>query len=488
MRSHLSVRRVFWAFFTGLLLAQTAWILTMPTYRGIDEFDHVFHAAAVARGEWTDHGPAENGRGGYVRIPKSIVDAATSVCEYYEYTGRDNCRASRTYSDGDAQIATAAGAYNPTYYVVVGAAALPFGGAAADYVMRAVTAAMCALLLAWAASLINRWARTPWPLVVFSIGITPVMLYSTTIASPNGLTYSGAALVWSALIAATRQERSARQFALPATVGAFALLTTHTTGSLWLVLICLCTVVLLPLRSWLDLLKRDRKVWGLAATLVLVTTLLCAYWVRFANTNALGPRLPGADTDPLDVAQLATYHLLWLFQSIATFPTLDEPPPTLVYALWGLPLAAAFLALARRASGRVRVSFVLVLIFIVVVPSVLTVISYPYEGLAWQGRYSLPLWIGIAFLAGVALDNPARAPRRALIPAAYLLMAIATAVSTVSVGRHEVSLGPSDPAAAGFPAGFLLVGLLAVVGILLPLRTVMATQVAPTSEPRDLSP
>ncbi len=466
---------------------QSAWILTMPTYRGIDEFDHVFHAAAVARGEWTDHGPAENGRGGYVRVPGSMVDAATAVCEFYEYTGRDNCRASKTYPGGDAQVATAAGAYNPTYYLVVGAAALPFGGDGANYVMRAVTALMCALLLAWAASLISRWARTPWPLVAFSIGVTPVMLYSTTIASPNGLTYSGAALVWSALVAATRQQEAARRLALPATVGAVALVTTHTTGSMWLVLISLCAVVLLPLRGWLTLLNRDRTVWGSATAAVLISTLLSAAWVRAANTNALGPRLPGADTDPLDVAQLAIYHLLWLFQSIATFPTLNEPPPALVYALWGVPLAAMFLALARRASGRIRVAFVLVLVLVVVVPSVLTVISYPYEGLAWQGRYSLPLWIGIAFLAGVVLDDPARTPRRALIPVAFTLMAIATAVSTVSVGRLEVSAGPSDPAAAGFPGGFVLVGLLAVVGMLIPLRTVMQTRTAPVPAPETLN-
>ena len=38
--------------FLGTLLLQSAWILTLPPFRGTDEFDHAFRAAQVAGGDW----------------------------------------------------------------------------------------------------------------------------------------------------------------------------------------------------------------------------------------------------------------------------------------------------------------------------------------------------------------------------------------------------------------------------------------------------
>jgi hypothetical protein len=36
----------------GMLLLQLGWTLALPPFRGIDEFDHVYKTAAVARGDW----------------------------------------------------------------------------------------------------------------------------------------------------------------------------------------------------------------------------------------------------------------------------------------------------------------------------------------------------------------------------------------------------------------------------------------------------
>ena len=41
-----SARRVFVGMFVGVLLLQTAWILILPAFGGMDEFDHVFKAAS----------------------------------------------------------------------------------------------------------------------------------------------------------------------------------------------------------------------------------------------------------------------------------------------------------------------------------------------------------------------------------------------------------------------------------------------------------
>ena len=92
-------------------------------------------------------------------------------------------------------VADAAVRYNPVYYAVVGTVARPFHGAGVDYAIRVATALMCALLLGWAASLIGTWARTSWLYVGLIVAATPTLVYSTAIASPNGVGYAAAPAV-----------------------------------------------------------------------------------------------------------------------------------------------------------------------------------------------------------------------------------------------------------------------------------------------------
>ena len=55
--------------FVGMLLLQTAWILAVPPYHAIDEFDHAYRAAGVAHGQWVLTEQPDNGRGLAVAVP-----------------------------------------------------------------------------------------------------------------------------------------------------------------------------------------------------------------------------------------------------------------------------------------------------------------------------------------------------------------------------------------------------------------------------------
>lgn len=67
--------------FVGMLLLQTAWILAVPPYHAIDEFDHAYRAAGVARGQWVLTEQPANGRGLAVAVPRDMVEAASRQCE-----------------------------------------------------------------------------------------------------------------------------------------------------------------------------------------------------------------------------------------------------------------------------------------------------------------------------------------------------------------------------------------------------------------------
>lgn len=470
MTQRWTPRQVFAAYLISTLLMQAAWILTMPAFRGIDEFDHVYKAAAVARGQWTAPDPAPHGRGGIVTIPGSIVRAASPVCRYYDYVGHDNCFPIRTVGHGLVEVATGAGSYNPAFYVIVGTITRPFPGAAADFAMRATTALLCALLVAWAAAVIARWATTPWPLLALTIGLTPVLVYSTAIVAPNGVTYSSAALVWAALMGLARSPSDARGLALPLTIGSVALVATHTTGVMWLALAVATVVVLRPVSEWTRLLRRRLTTWILATGVVMIATALCLAWFRLAHTNTLSTKTVDSGSFPFE--QLPLFHTLWALQAIAVFPLRDERAPAPVYVIWGAVLLTVLLMLFRIGGRRERIAGFEILGLLVVVPTILTVMSYRTESFAWQGRYSLPLWLGITSLAGFALDKRRRQPTMQTTWVLFAMLAIAMTISTVHVGLNEISHGPADPVVAGLPGGIALVGVLTVLGALAPLAVV----------------
>jgi hypothetical protein len=108
----------------GALLTQAAWLLSVPAFRGVDEFDHVYRAAAVARGEWVATGAVpRDGRGGLVTVPRDIVAAAGPECSARPYTRPDNCRPADRPAGGTlglptgdtVLVASAASRYHPAY-------------------------------------------------------------------------------------------------------------------------------------------------------------------------------------------------------------------------------------------------------------------------------------------------------------------------------------------------------------------------------------
>ncbi|MBO9520723.1 MAG: DUF2142 domain-containing protein [Nocardioidaceae bacterium] len=466
MRPEPSARRIFGGTLVGLLLVQAAWILALPAFRGIDEFDHVYKATAVARWQWLDDGPPTEGRGGLVTIPANIVRAARSECQRYNYTEAANCVGTPASDPHQQRIATAASRYNPAYYLIVGTIARPFDGAAADYVMRAVTALLCALLLAWSAALLVRCSGPSWVALIFTIGITPVLVYSTSIASPNGLTYAGAALLWASIAAFTRTYERRGQLALPATIGAVALTATHTTGPMWLALTGVTALVLVPRQQWFTALRTDLRTWTTAGSVVMFAVLLSVVWVRHASTNALGP---AQDQGHAAIGELFGLQFLWALQAIAAYPTRNEHPPVFVYALWAVLLLAALMWTARVARPRLRLALGLLLAMLVVVPTTLTVIAYPHQGPVWQGRYSLPLWMGVLVVMLLAIPQVSRPPRRILVHTVVAMTTVAVATSVVWVAHREAGDGlGGNPALGGSPWELVLLALLAIAGCCAP--------------------
>jgi hypothetical protein len=446
-------------FLTGLAVLMVSWILLVPPFGGIDEFDHAYKAAATARGEWAPTpSQATRGTGAWLEVPRDIVEAARPQCQLLDYTTASDCVG--TVHGDTVRVASGAGRYHPLFYAVVGTVALPFDGTAALYVMRLATAALALALVALALSALRTWARSRVALLGPVVACTPVVVYSCSIMSPNGVEMAAGLAFWAAavglLVAGVRDVR--RLSAVAAVAGA-TLCTLRPMGSLWCLLVA--AVVLLAVRAQpgrVRLLLRRRDV-QLSAAVIAVSAVQSAAW-----TMAMGALELGKVADPVQTSvahragEVATLTPLWVLQSVAAFPMRDDATNPAVYLCF-LLLFGAFMVIALRAADRrVRVGIAAVAAVSLVLPFVTSVSTYDELGAAWQGRYALPFAIGMAVLAGFALDRAGRTlpgPWPVLAGVLFVIAQVVSAASTLHVERARSPL--VDSAAWVQPSMWLLV-------------------------------
>lgn len=444
----------------GILLLQAAWIVTVPPFRGSDEVDHAYRAAAVARGEWVAGDYAQDGRGWLVTVPESLVDAAHGQCEALIYNGPDNCIPAADAGDGNVLVASSAASYHPAFYWFVGTAALPFDGTAALYAMRVAAALICLLFIglgAWAAGRLP----TRWPLAALAVAASPVLVYSTSITAPNGLEMSAALSLWLSLLAITHGQSLAteKRMIWVAIASAVVMGTLRLTGPLFILLVVATIFVLRPA----ELVAAIRRRWVLVtsgAVLVAASVANFAVWT-------FGPwALDGSDIlAPEDQPSMRGSDLvLWPLQSIAAFPYRDQMGAAVVYPVVGGLVVALLVVASKRSGARDRTVMYLSLLGALTVPVALTVATMGDRGVIWQGRYGLPYAVGFVLIAGylVGMRSSRDVPRRWVVPA-LCAYGVAIAACLIKVRGAELAHNPASAAGAAWhvPSPVLIVALAA---------------------------
>ena len=457
---------------TGFCLIQLAWLLTIPPYRGVDEFDHAYRAASVARGEYVAPvTAATRGTGAFVSVPADIVAAAGPQCSDLSYTSAVDCEPSADLGDGMVSVASGAGRYNPVYYAVVGTAALPFDGYNALYAMRLATIAICAALFGAAAWSLLRWAQGPLAILGLVVATSPVLIYSTAVVAGNGVEMTAALAVWTGLWGLLRDKSHVRGHLVVATIGACTLVTVRSLGPLWLLLVVLALLVAAgPRRQVLARLGELAR-WrpAVVATIATASVAVAGFGWTLAMRSLVVSHETVADTGLGYRLSRATAHLiLWVFQSVAAFPTRSEPAPTVVYATGLVAFLALGIAALLWARGRLVAVAAVVAALSLIIPFAVTVATYASFGAAWQGRYTLPLSVGIPLLLVLALDRRLQARAAALtVVAAVLLLGIAHTVSVAEVTAAQRVASPLVGTGHWLMPPVWLVSVLAATGVLL---------------------
>jgi hypothetical protein len=239
-------------------------------------------------------------------------------------------------------------------------------------------------------------------------------------------------------------------------------MTTHTTGLMWLLLVA-CVIAMLKNREdWRETIFSDRLAYAAAICLVMLGVIATLAWILWARTNALNPVTE--DLGSLRLPVVLSSQLWWTLQTIAAFPMRGEAAPAVVYVIWFAAFIGVWGSGLRGSNGRTRLATLVLLVMCLAVPITLTVLTFPSEGIAWQGRYALPLAVGFTALAGMALNHSRE--RRATLIALVAACGIAHTVSVCKVAVNEAERGLAV-SLVGAGAALPVVGTLAAIGVLI---------------------
>ena len=447
----------FLAAFLVTFVAMGLWSLATPLFGGPDEPAHVIKAAAVVRGQLV--GEVVGGaKSPFARVQVPEFYATTRAipnCFHQSPTTPASCAAAPFGSATPSDVLTYVARYPPLYYALVGLPSLLGDGTTELYLMRLLSAALSASLIALAMAAVVAWGRSRLALGGIVVAATPTVLFLGGVVNPTGLEIAAAICAWttgSLLVV----ERAADppvglvvSFGLAA--GVFELV--RGLSLLWL---ALTLVFLVALRGGaLGSLLRRRAVL-VAGAAVLAIGAVALSWVLVEHALNVYSRTPvplGIPESQILETAFARNDAFW-HQMIGVFGWVDTTSPLFTYVAWTGLLGAVVLGAAVLARLRDALVLGALAIAVVVLPVVISASQVHTDGFTWSGRDTLPLAVGLPILAGVlAADRLAGSGRSAT---RGLLSAVVVLAGPAQVAAYFAGLRRNAVGTAGPDFGFLV--------------------------------
>jgi hypothetical protein len=380
----------------GIVL--TAQALAIPRQAGPDEPAHVRRAAGIVRGQLT---------GDEVARPDGTVDEAARSFRLPWWVGEPepgcyaqlpetpvSCSAVTPIGSASARLESTAATNPPWAHVLPGIGTLGPGRARTLWLSRVlgllVPLALVTMVIARTVSL-----RRPLATAAVLLALTPMSLFVFAVVNPSGWAVSGALAAWSGAIAVARAEPNGSMlFATGWTVGVLG----RNDGLMWLVA-ALCIVLLVgrcsPRAFWRRLAVVPRWV-AVAASVVAVGWTL-------AVPPALVSTGDYSDESSIDlVASIVSRTGFHLRSAVGVLGWLDTAIPETAYVLWWMLVGTLAGAALVRGSIRSVTGAALTFAAFVVLSWLIEFSQVRSVGLYWQGRYALPLLIGVPLLLGMS--------------------------------------------------------------------------------------
>jgi len=383
--------------FAGFFLLGGAWALAAPYEGTPDEADHVYRAVGIAHGEWI----AEKGI--WQNVPQSLLSPR---CFAGKPTQPANCSREPGGDTSLKRVTTAAGRYNPVYYAVVGWPLRLWPNWTGILFARLLSAALVAALLGAALQSTARWSRFPLLGAGLLAATTPMTMHMAGAINPNALEIAAGTALFATLVPLLLDEAAEPRRAqlYLAGLAAVVLAIVRAFGPLWLVVAI--GVLLVPSRRALfSRLRHNRAVLACGALAVLGFVAGVA-WTLFAKTGKPEVvNVPGHFTffEALRF-ELALRVGAYAQEMVGVMSWLDTPMPGWVYLVWWSVLGFFTLSVLAFGTWIDRWRIIALTAATFGIPVLLDAIEVNTYGFVSQGRYVLPIAVGIPTIAAFAIS------------------------------------------------------------------------------------
>jgi hypothetical protein len=397
-----------WVLFS---LLGALWALASPLFSVPDEPAHAVYAAGAVRGEVWEPGKGHDTK---VEVPADLEQASRiPQCFAFRPDQPAGCGGAYLDEPGTAEIATSAGRYPPVYYVYAGLGTVVSDGATAVYLMRALTAVAVGALLASATCSVLEQRRRTATLLGLGLSATPMLFFFAGAINPQAPEIAASILLWvsgAALLQTLREDprQRLRLTAAPlrrVVTAVVVLSLARPLSLLWIALIVACLLVALATGPALRALLSSGA-FRLGAALSLVTGGFTLFWV-IARDSLLQQDVPIYADLPLHSAVLISMEKSdnEFREMIGVFGWRDTDSPGVVYVVFTVLLGVLLLMSLNRATARQLLAVATLAAGVVLLPPVLELREYQSSAFAWQGRYTLPIAVGVPLLLGFLADQ-----------------------------------------------------------------------------------
>ena len=416
-------------YFLAALVVVLTWAVGVPRFASPDEPAHIYKAYATAHGQLL--GKAAPGFPDNLREfdgPDSL-GLPNLPC----YNGHPDQPASCA-GVGTPPLISSAARYPPWYYGLVGVPVAVAGESGKALPYRLVSAVFCVALLALAMFLTKRSRRGDLAALQLA-AVTPMALFLMASVNPNAIEIAVFVAMWACLARlATDAELPRRVLILASWLGAAVVLMRPISivwmaGMVAVVLIGMSPVRRRQLYSWRTL----AWVAGPTAGALVVSWI----WAVYAKIEVKDDRLTNSLSLGSALRRSVDNWSGYFRQTVGVLGWLDTVMPSFVYALWIVALVGIAMIHVRGATPRRLIAFAALIVVWLALPLLINGFTNSRAGLTYQGRYSLPIFVGVAFLP---LWNERPSLRRPQLVQRGLVIAVVAVAIVAEVGAYWQTL------------------------------------------------
>jgi hypothetical protein len=453
------------------------WIVAVPPSAGPDEPSHVTRGAALVRGQLDGDLPTDGfGQVSY-QLPGWIGEPNPG-CYAFQPDVPASCASDTTPLPGIVTVNSRSAGYQLWPFVLPGVGSL-FPERLSSYPARVLDASL-ALALIGVSLLIA--ARTGWLAAGgVLLALTPMAWFSVATVNPSGLAIAGGLALWVALDACRRDPTRQHRWLLAASWAALSL--TRRDGLVWAALILMIATTSADDRlpaivrrigrgpalaiagvTGVTLIWAAQEAAATSRLLLVVPFVLVAFVAAGAGWDALERRRPQhrrmsalAALVMAAVVGLGAVAMVGdrsrfiseisstgthLTEAIGVLGWLDTPVPTTAVYLWIVGLGMLAAAPLMASGWRQVISASSILVVGVVAGWVLEYVRDDPLG-TWQGRYYLPLLVGVPVVLGQS--RPQWPVRR--VGAVVGMISLTVGLAAIGAGMRRWGVGVSGPTA-----------------------------------------